>query len=109
MANPEQEGRMYYLKDLAVENVLKITPSNYRPEHLKSLVAAQMLARGREIIIKGETSDLCIPEKTLVDAVDMPHDKLQAFLKNVTSAMQDSKEVIIREVIVKEEPRFSFN
>ncbi|MDO8686868.1 MAG: hypothetical protein Q7K11_01510 [Candidatus Berkelbacteria bacterium] len=107
MQNPEQKRETAFFANLTVENELIITsPSKYKSTGgLKSLVAAQMLAGRREIIIEEhDKKAILIPEKTLRYALNLPLDELQIFLKVLTDKMCESEKVIFREI-----PRFSLN
>lgn len=107
MTNPEQKGKESPFSNFIVEKPLKIiNPSKRDPRWLKILVASQMLAGGREIVIKvTDENTYLVSEKTLSDAKDSKLNNLETFLNDVTMIMQGSIEVIVRKATI----RFSAN
>jgi hypothetical protein len=99
MTNPENKGEISLLSNFAVDKVFIITnPSAYKPEALKLLIAAQMVAGKREIVVKvSDRKSYLYTEKTLHDAINLSLSELKTFLETTTNAMRDSKGVIFRE------------
>lgn len=100
------ERKISFFTNPTTDKGFRITnPSAYKSEQLQSIVAAQMLEGGWEIIIKADKKKaILVPEKTLQEAINLPIDSLKSFLEKMTDAMQDSREIIIQKV-----PRFSNN
>jgi hypothetical protein len=102
MVNPERNRQTQpsFLENFKVDRVRVITnPSEYKQESLKILIAAQMTAGNREIIIRpNDKKAYLIPEKTLHDAINLPMDELKSFLEVTANSMRDAKEVIFREI-----------